>query len=346
MPFDDFGLYLKDSLMINLKLPKMMFILGRGRSGTTLLTSMLNSNEDICVAPECLFAMNLAGRYGKKIFNHRMIDRFCHDIFLEKRIKNWSFNQRQLSDFLKNYLATGSTFDEAVRLVYSAQAHFSGKHTAVILGDKNPHYSLFANILSGFFPDAYWIHIVRDPRATVVSYKPVKFDYSHTGILAGRWREYNEHILNSNLGRRGKYLFVRFEDLLRDPDQIMGDILQFLDIKDAHKRSVSMSVSDSIKSRPWHQKLRGNLVQSPIDEWKLQLAAEDVALTEKMCGRLMNQFHYHCETVTDRRSYPLRIELYSCLAKVTVLLEKWLFTFPIRVRSLIITIYRRLSSGV
>jgi hypothetical protein len=322
---------------------KMLFILGRGRSGTTLLSSLLNGNKEICVAPECLFLMNLAGKYENIHFNTTLIDKFCRDIFLESRIKIWSFNQNQLSEFLRKNIKPGYAFKQAVKLVYSAHAYFSGKHSAVILGDKNPHYALFSSKLFSLFPEAYWIHIIRDPRANIASYKRVRFDYSNTGILAGRWREYNEHILNTELSRTGKYLLIRFEDLLRDTKNNLDNIMKFLNIDVPGHRRISLSVPDHLKSVPWHKKLSGNLLQSSIDEWKTELSPKDIIVTENLCEELMEQFHYQPQALSGNKRNSSWVVIYSCLAKLTVFMEKWLFTFHIELRSFIIAIYRRLT---
>ena len=52
---------------------KILFIVGRGRSGTTLLARMLTHHPLIAVAPEGFFAMNLERKYRAGPWNERRI---------------------------------------------------------------------------------------------------------------------------------------------------------------------------------------------------------------------------------------------------------------------------------
>ena len=47
--------------------PAIFFILGRGRSGTTLLSRMLSANPKIAVAPEGFFLMNLRDKVRQRL---------------------------------------------------------------------------------------------------------------------------------------------------------------------------------------------------------------------------------------------------------------------------------------
>ena len=241
--------------------PNMLFILGRGRSGTTLLSSILNGNDEICIAPECLFVMNLAGKYKNVKITSRNIDQFCDDLYLEERIHNWAFTKEELRDYLYRKLLGNEarSFEQIVYSVYEAHAHYSGKQSAFIMGDKNPHYSLFAIQLKKMFPNAYWIHIVRDPRATVASYKQVKFDYNGTGLLAGRWKVYNEHILQANLAETKRYLMIRYEDLVDNPDEVNRGILNFLGVGNVGLRTAKIKAEQHTKQLEWHRNLSGEI---------------------------------------------------------------------------------------
>ena len=322
---------------------KMLFILGRGRSGTTLLSSILNNYEQICVAPECMFIMNLVKKYKNKRFNGNIIDQFCKDIFLENRIKNWSFNKDELVKFLKNELAHNDGFSKAVKAVYFAHAVFNSKSSSKILGDKNPHYALFPNALYKLFPNAYWIHIVRDPRAVTSSYKRVNFDYSKAGILAVRWNKYNNSIINSDVYKSNKYIQIKYEDLISSSEDTVKKLLDFLKISKVERQKPKIVIRDNLKSCPWHQKLQEGLDNSRINAWKRELKIGDIELIEKICYDLMVTFSYlQPETVIKHRS-TFFVLSNSVIANLSILLEKILFNFPVRIRSKIIKIYRRMS---
>ena len=61
--------------------PKIAFIVGMGRSGTTLLTNMLNSNPEIIACPENEFVIHSYNSFYQKDFNdEKVIDAFI-DMF-------------------------------------------------------------------------------------------------------------------------------------------------------------------------------------------------------------------------------------------------------------------------
>jgi len=65
----------------------MFFIVGRGRSGTTLLRLLLDTHPKISVAPEAQFIMNLYGKYaGVTEWDDDRILAFYNDLWLEKRL--------------------------------------------------------------------------------------------------------------------------------------------------------------------------------------------------------------------------------------------------------------------
>ena len=52
--------------MDNLNNIPFLFIVGRPRSGTTLLRTLFDAHSNVVIPPECQFVVNLYGKYGKK----------------------------------------------------------------------------------------------------------------------------------------------------------------------------------------------------------------------------------------------------------------------------------------
>lgn len=319
---------------------ELFFIVGRGRSGTTLLSRHLDAREDLCVAPESLFILNLEGRYGSRRFAPADIDAFCLDLFRDERIRNWTFEPAQLRTFLHERTVAGSGFTEICRQVYAAQAHFAGKPRARLLGDKNPHYSLFVPRLARLFPEAHFIHLVRDPRGNVASYRQVPFDYAAVGTLAGRWRLYNEAILAASQPLGERYLRLRFEDFVNRPAPSVQGILGFLHAAAPAGQGGGVVVLEHQKHMPWHGRLGADMDPSILDRWRGSLTPGQVAVIEGLCGGLMPEFGYPLEAKTRA---PRTLWAAWLDARRTVWQERLLFRLPFGLRSLIITLYRRMS---
>jgi len=324
--------------------PRMLFIVGRGRSGTTLLSTYLNAVSGVVVAPESLFIMNLKATYGSQLLGPSRVAAFCRDVFREQRMRNWAFGPSDLAGFILSRPGADAalTYTEACKLVYGAQAHFSGAGVPIIIGDKNPHYSLFIPQLAALFPDAVFFHVVRDPRANVASFRRVRFDYRDPGVLAWRWNIYNNAIL-SNLRRLdSRYCRIRFEDLVRDPDDVLTTTLHALELPAAIIGA--RRVEPHIARKPWHPRLGKQIDQHVLDEWKEQLRPSHSMLIEAACADLMVTFGYRPAFPPAARQPAFNLA--RGIARLTVAVEKLLFRLPMRMRSGIMTAYRKLTSTI
>lgn len=141
------------------------------------------------------------------------------------------------------------------------------KHAPIRLVEKSPRNTLRISFLRALFPDARFLHLVRDPRGNIASlyrawqtvgrYKtyplPDSFRIegyagSHWSFLlqpgwrtlngsplidvcADQWRSCNEHCLEG-LAQLGQNLSlrVRYEDLIRQPAGTLADIARWADI--------------------------------------------------------------------------------------------------------------------
>ena len=162
---------------------RMFFVLGRGRSGSDLLVRILNTHQQLSVAPEALFLINLYRKYANvKNWNEQKILSFFHDLLLENRLTDWwQLDKKQLKhDLLK--LSGEATFQTLCKTVYLNFAQQTGKENVKLLGDKNPTYTLFAKELLQIYPEAKFIHLVRDPRDNILSFKRVSFDLTNGGF--------------------------------------------------------------------------------------------------------------------------------------------------------------------
>ncbi|SDY98727.1 sulfotransferase family protein [Tindallia californiensis] len=321
---------------------KFLFILGRGRSGTTLLSSILNANQEICIAPESLFIMNIYRKYRKKRIGFDKIDQLIEDIYAESRMESWSFTKKELRRNMVELIKDnrGVCLSEVIMEVYRTQAKYDGKNQTLILGDKNPHYSLFPRELNELFPDAYWIHIVRDPRGTVASYKNVGFDYNHTGLLAARWNEYNKSILKYKDVKGSKYIMVKFEDLIENPQIVQRDILEFIGIGHNLDRKVKTKAHTHVSKLPWHSRVEEGFEDKRIHAWKKALTKEDIISIENICFQQMAMFDYAISENKCARNFNKRCLLVS---RFSVAIEKLLFLFPLSVRAKIISLYRSIT---
>ncbi|MFX0198338.1 MAG: sulfotransferase [Candidatus Hodarchaeota archaeon] len=322
-----------------------LFIVGRGRSGTTLLSRILNTHPQIAVAPESLFIMSLYGKYASvRSWDEEILQSFCDDLWLDDRFALWTLDRRRLKEDLISACRHGTnTYAAFCWLVYLAHATGIGKPNPAVVCDKNPHYSLFVDKLTSLYPSAKYLHILRDYRSNVLSYKGVRFDAQQISVLAYRWKKYNQEILRYCRLRGNQFLQVRFEDLLADFKNTVATICHFLGVD--YEPQISEFYKHAGSTAPWHANLKKKIQTDKIDEWREALPDREIAIAEAICGDFAEQFGYEPLYSPSQRHLLLTEWPKLLYASLLTRMERVLFSLPLWLRSFIIKRYRIMTGS-
>ena len=201
------------------------FIFGCPRSGTSLLSRMLGSHPNLAIPDESHLYNNiypLVARYGD-LRLEPVRARLVSEIIKTEHIKAWT-PALSVNDTLSHL--EQNDFHGIVDGLLRSWAAKVGKPR---WGEKTPQHTLcWRTILSGF-PRAQVIHLVRDGRDVMLSYRSAFFGPKHVYPLALRWREY---LAAADEARdaigEGRFLQVRYEDLITAPEQELRRICAFL----------------------------------------------------------------------------------------------------------------------
>ena len=124
----------------------------------------------------------------------------------------------------------------AITDLYARYAHERGKPR---YGDKTPANVLYVELLAAAFPQARFLHIVRDGRDVVPSLMEMHFGPDRFGAAALFWRD---RVTRGRAGGRrvgaDRYREIRYEDLVAEPEPVLRDICGFfeLDVRADHAR--------------------------------------------------------------------------------------------------------------
>lgn len=321
----------------------MFFIVGRGRSGTTLLSRMLDGRRGVFVAPESLFVMNTYRRYRAGRWNALRRRRFLRDVGREERMLRWRLDAEVLEGMLVD-LGPDAAFADVCSTVYRASALGHGREEPILLGDKNPLYALFVPELLETFPGARFLHVVRDYRDNVLSYRDVPFDLSSPSALAYRWRRYNQVIVGAAAENPERFLRLRYEDLVRDTDGTLARIGDFLGIALEPRETATENRVET--TLPWHRHLGRPTDGSQVAKWRSRMAPELVARVDAVCQPLGERLGY--PSAPGARSRLAALDP-RALAGVAVgasftHAERLLFRLPLELRTTAIRAYR-LATG-
>jgi hypothetical protein len=161
------------------------FILGSGRSGTSLVGRILGSHPDLSVPAEShLFNvvypfLPYYGDLAQKANQTRLID----DILSTFHIRNWfpPLRREEVLSFVQ-----GDSFGDIVTAVMRAWTQREGKTR---WGEKTPQHIYYWRDILHYFPQAQIIHVVRDGRDVALSYMKAKFGPKTVYTAARRWAQ-------------------------------------------------------------------------------------------------------------------------------------------------------------
>ena len=267
-------------------------VLGVSRSGTTLLKEMLDQHSSLAIPSESYFIPQLWARHGA----HPDLDRLLDDLGRLERIRQWGVEPCAV----RQRLSVRATFAEAVRAVYDVYAQMQGKTR---YGDKTPAYMQDLPLLDHVFPEAQYVHIVRDGRdagrSFVAMRRRPRFDWSRPrGLVAFacQWRDEVEGARRfGHTHAAGRYLEVRYEDLVAEPETVLRGICAYLDLD--YERAMLAYWEDVDAARLRDHPRLARPAAPRASTWRDELSAAQVERFEAMAGPLLSELDYD-------RAYP------------------------------------------
>jgi hypothetical protein len=208
----------------------IIFITGLPRSGTKLLRDLMNQHSLISIPRiETVLFPYLVNKYGlqfdlKKTENFEMV---------KSEIERSTFYQNFLKHGLRMDLDTIAQEADKINwaCLFEELLKFYGPKEykkELIIGDKTPGYIDHTDLLLNIWPEAKFIHIVRDPRDYLCSVNQVWNKNIYRA--ANRW---NKTIMNLEQRQRlnaQNMHTVYYEHLLEQPVETLTSICQYLGI--------------------------------------------------------------------------------------------------------------------
>jgi hypothetical protein len=289
------------------------FIVGCGRSGTTLVRALFDAHPAVAVPNESYFPFQLARRRARYERAHSFDTKaFRADLFAHEWFEQWAIGKQDVSDALGR--DDPSTFEDAIRVVYRAYAASKGKPR---YGDKTPGFIYAMDALATMFPEAVFVHVVRDGRDVALSRlerRWVSRGLEHQALL---WRKTVER--GRDHGRRlgpGRYCEVRYEDLLDEPEGVLSRLCRFTGLDfDPNMLRYHESARELVSTLPYpHDHV--SLLLPPtkgLRNWRVEMTREQMALFDELSGDALTRFGY--ERASVRATTAIRSR--AALAKAT-----------------------------
>lgn len=268
------------------------FVVARGRSGTTLVRAMLDAHPDMAIPNESHFV----AQFARHRDHYERDERFDLGGFTTDLLEHWAFLRWGLppDEVRAAYeSAPPSDVPTAIRDLYATYARHHGKTR---YADKTPSYVMSMDLLARTFPEARFVHVIRDGRDVALSYLSGRFEIRTLGQAALYWDRFVRagRAAGARLGPE-RYREVRYEDLVAEPERVLADLCAFVGLPFDEHMLRYHERADRLVPTLSHQESHRNLYKPPtrgLRDWRRDLSPRDVAVFEALAGDLLDELGY------------------------------------------------------
>ena len=304
----------------------MIFVSGASRSGTTLLSNMLRVHPEIAGLKE----MHYFGEFwdphdGPRVMEPGQRRDAVATLFERQKtgIHVISDRRSRLSDpDIDDTLDALPPRADAAEVFAATVAHLASRLGKTIPCEQTPRNIYYAAELLERYPNARFVHMLRDPRGVMASQKHrwrrrslmrPSSRVSHLQQLR-TWVNYHPYTVTQlwNLATRlalecqnhPRFFLLRFEDLIEDPDARIRALCAFLGVEFAPSMLDVERVNSSYVSV---QGAARGLSRDPVDAWRTKLSRDERGIVSERCAPLMREVGYPVEPTAVSRSGRLKM---------------------------------------
>jgi Sulfotransferase family len=291
---------IKDGRLTNCGTPRRdapVFVIGCGRSGTTLLYHMILSAGDFAVYRTESNAINLLEPRFGDLSVRRNRERLMKAWLDSKLFAVSGLDAEQIRAKVLANCTNGGNF---LRIVMEEIARKQGVRR---WADCTPEHLLHLPRIKETIPDALIIHIIRDGRDVALStekqgyIKPLPWDRSPRTMVAGLYWEW---IVNRGrkdgreLGR--DYIELYFEDLVADPRSVLARLAEFIDHDLDYERILKVGIGSVSEPNTSFKDSSNDKGFNPVGRWRDRFSTQDLAMFEGLVGETMMELGYTLAT--------------------------------------------------
>ena len=289
-----------------------IFLVGAARSGTTLLQYMLRSHprlsaptgESHFIVPLCREASTFGDL--KDAENVARVLERMRDIsreFMDEDLHGIQMDQATLAAAIAE--RCDGTMPGLIRTLFELNAEGEGKSRWI---DKTPYYILHLPWLAETFPDARFVHIIRDGRDCALSMLRRARDLRIFNVYhaAQFWSQYVDagqqaapHL------PEGSYHELRYEELLERPEEVLHELCKFLG-EPFDQRLIDFQRSGDIGDRT--PLLRKPLQRDNRQKWRRKMTPWQIRVFESEAADTLRRNGYPL-VFPDRSRLPLPVRI-------------------------------------
>jgi protein-tyrosine sulfotransferase len=300
-------------------LEKPIFILGSHKSGTSLLRSLLDGAEGLFVIPTEIHFFQYAGFWVDYALRPARPQELTFEQWVQTLVQQvkhvnaeasvvgatgdnilpgrWDVNA--FSEYLrtravryfeeKNYQGLLNSYIEALHV-----SLFREPPVAQRFVEKSVEQAEYAELIHRLYPDAKFLHVVRNPYATLVAIRrhmsqKNRYPFLNKAINA---LENSYYYLYRNPLLIDEYLILRYEDLVNKPSDTMQKVAEFVGIEFSE-----MLLKPTTLGVPWTGNSTSGRVfegisKQPLDAWQDKITPLEIRLVNLLFDHVLRDYGY------------------------------------------------------
>jgi hypothetical protein len=254
---------------------------------------MLDAHPQLSIPPESYFVSGLYPYRARYERNGSFdLPRFAKDLTGLHKFRDWDLAADALGEAFASPMPGGS-YADAMRLLYGT---YAAAHDKPRYGDKSPGYVTRMKLLAPLFPEARFVHIVRDVRSVALSLVEMPEEWGTRSVPEGaaRWRHRvsRGHAEGTALGA-DRYAEVRYEDLVAHPERELRRVVEFL-LLPWNEAVLAYAERGLSRVPSGSQAIHGNIARAPTTtrDWRLEMSPEDLEVVEAIAGDVLTEMGY------------------------------------------------------
>lgn len=213
---------------------EQLFVIGTGRSGTSMFRTELWSKFEILSPPEN-FAVFKIIFFTEILFYLKLRNLTPYLVSYSFNLTSdhkttWKLKTKSLINEIKKVELNKRKSEVIINTIYTL--YYSKNHSnSPYLFDKTPNNSFHLDLIKLIYPNAKYIHLIRNPSDVILSYKNSdhhKLSKKSKSEIEYRWIFINKFIDDLKLKNCYK---INYESFISEKDRSLFDLSNFLNVK-------------------------------------------------------------------------------------------------------------------
>jgi hypothetical protein len=264
------------------------FVVGNGRSGTTLLAVMLGRHSNLAMTPETYF-MRMVPRKTRGDLTHKEL---LDQLFSFSLTADMKMDRAPLEKRFSQSPANYPSLFRAMLEEYAAE-HGAGKTR---VGEKTPRHVESVPTLIEWFPESRIVCIVRDGRDVALSL--LNMPWNEEPRLRGLCMRWSRTLVIAEKLRKRyprQFMMMRYEDLVDRPREILRQVDEFFGLEfEAQQLNANVRPPNVIPESElgWKAQAFEEIDPSRKATWKKKATPHQLLIMNTMMGKALRRMGY------------------------------------------------------